>query len=163
MSTEEEIEALVLGIRSVAERGDERLGEAAGHAPAKITAALPPPRRNEALGPVLLVGPVRRDCVGEPALPVIRRARKLHLSYVDRDGSETRRTLWLFAVGFFEHNRVLAAWRAFGRVIAISAPAGSSPWYQPTSAIRGNCKRSSKNGVRPRTYRLLTISDARCG
>jgi predicted DNA-binding transcriptional regulator YafY len=116
MFTEEEIEALVLGIRSVAERGDERLGEAAGHAPAKITTARPPPRRNEALNPGLLVGPVRRDCVGELALPVIRSAirsaRKRHLSDVDRDGSETRRTLWPFAVGFFEHNRVLAAWRA---------------------------------------------------
>src|SRR5262245_41816697 len=41
MFSEEEIEALVLGSRWVAERGDSRLGEAARNALAKIAAVLP--------------------------------------------------------------------------------------------------------------------------
>jgi len=113
MFTEEEIEALVLGIRWVEERGDGPLGEAAGHALAKIAAVLPPELKDEAFGSGLLVGPVWQD-EGEAALPVIRAAirneRKLHLSYIDRDGSKTRRTVWPFAVGFFDRARVVAAW-----------------------------------------------------
>ena len=41
MFSEEEIEALVLGARWVADRGDERLGAAAQNAVSKITAVLP--------------------------------------------------------------------------------------------------------------------------
>src|ERR1700754_4300218 len=47
MFSEEEIQALVLGSRWVADRADSQLGQAARNALAKIAAVLPPELRNE--------------------------------------------------------------------------------------------------------------------
>src|SRR5436853_1211164 len=55
MFSEEEIEALVLGSRWVAERGDSRLGAAARNALAKIAAVLPPDLRESLDATSLLV------------------------------------------------------------------------------------------------------------
>ncbi len=57
MFSEDEIEALVLGSRWVADRGDARLGEAARNALAKIAAVLPADLRDELDASTLLVGP----------------------------------------------------------------------------------------------------------
>jgi len=40
----------------------------------------------------------------------IRAERKLRIRYADGEGAETRRTIWPFAVGFFERARVVVAW-----------------------------------------------------
>ncbi|KFF67584.1 hypothetical protein IW01_14635 [Pectobacterium brasiliense] len=56
MFSEEEIEALVLGMRWVARRTDKRLGEAARDALMKIAAVLPPELRNALDSSGLLVG-----------------------------------------------------------------------------------------------------------
>src|SRR6516162_4539345 len=57
MFKEEEIEALVLGSRWVAERGDAKLAEAARDALAKIAAVLPQDLRDELDASTLLIGP----------------------------------------------------------------------------------------------------------
>jgi hypothetical protein len=57
MFSEEEIEALVLGSRWVAERADAPLSEAARNALAKIVAVLPDDMRDGADATGLLVGP----------------------------------------------------------------------------------------------------------
>ena len=57
MFSEEEIEALVLGARWVADRGDERLGAAAQSAVSKIAAVLPNDLRDMLDASALLVGP----------------------------------------------------------------------------------------------------------
>lgn len=114
MFSAEEIEALVLGSRWVAERGDARLGEAARNALAKITAVLPAELRHEADSTALLVGPERPSAQGERLLAQVRAAiraeRKLEVCYRDLQERETTRILWPFAVGFFEECLVLAAW-----------------------------------------------------
>src|SRR5881396_422406 len=56
MFSEEEIEALVLGSRWVADRADHRLGEAARNALAKISAVLPPELRHDLETSALLIG-----------------------------------------------------------------------------------------------------------
>ncbi len=122
MFTEEEVEALVLGSRWVVDRGDSRLAGAARNALAKIAAVLPADRREGMDGSALLVGPgepiaagdVRLDAKLDAELTAIRQAiraeRKLDLSYRDRDGSESRRMIWPFALGFFDRVRVVVAW-----------------------------------------------------
>lgn len=114
MFTSEEIEALVLGTRWVAERTDSSLGEAAQHVLAKIAAVLPQALRHELESSALFVGPGDLINGVNPQLAPIRLAirseRKLNIVYQDLREQETERTIWPFAVGFFEHARVVAAW-----------------------------------------------------
>ncbi|TWA71384.1 WYL domain-containing protein [Azospirillum brasilense] len=114
MFAEEEIEALALGIRWVADRADGALGAAAQNALAKIVAVLPPDLRDRMDASALLVGP-GEPIVGDGVdLAVVRRAirseRKLSIAYRDRDGAPTERTVWPFALGFFDRLRVMVAW-----------------------------------------------------
>jgi predicted DNA-binding transcriptional regulator YafY len=114
MFGDDEIEALVLGLRWVAESGDEPLGIAAADALAKIAAVLPAALRDMAEDAGLLVGP------GEPVAPAlidlgdlrrtIRAERKLRISYVDGKGRRSDRTIWPLALGFFDRFRIVAAW-----------------------------------------------------
>lgn len=114
MFSEDEIEALVLGSRWVAERGDPRLGDAARNALAKITAVLPPELRHEADSSALLVGPENQTAPADQLLFQIRTAiraeRKLQVGYRDVQGEETCRILWPCAVGFFDRCLVMVAW-----------------------------------------------------
>lgn len=114
MFSEEEIEALVLGSRWVADRGDARLGAAARNALAKITAVLPPDLRDDAEESTLLIGPGSPIAAGDAELATIREAirgeRKLGITYRDRNAHESLRTIWPFALGFFDRTRVVVAW-----------------------------------------------------
>ena len=114
MFSQEEIEALVLGSRWVAERGDAQLAAAARNALAKIATVLPEDLRDELEASALLVGPDEAIAAGDAELATIRAAirgeRKLRIRYRDRHAEETRRTIWPFALGFFDRARVVAAW-----------------------------------------------------
>src|SRR5438046_4123741 len=72
MFSEEEIEALVLGSRWVADRGDARLGAAAKNALAKIAAVLPSDLRENLDASSLLVGPGAPIAAGDAELATIR-------------------------------------------------------------------------------------------
>ncbi len=114
MFSEEEIEALVLGARWVADRGDERLGAAAQSAVSKIAAVLPNDLRDMLDASALLVGPGKAIPTGAADLPKLRLAirteRKVTIHYRDLKETETKRTVWPFALGYFDHVRVLVAW-----------------------------------------------------
>jgi predicted DNA-binding transcriptional regulator YafY len=114
MFSAEEIEALVLGSRWVADRGDARLAGAARDALAKISAVLPPALRDDADATALLVGPGAPIAAGDAELATIRLAirteRKLDIAYRDRAAAPTRRLIWPFALGFFDRARVVVAW-----------------------------------------------------
>ncbi len=114
MFSEEEIEAIVLGSRWVADRADKALSTAARSALAKIAAVLPPDLKTSLDTSSLLVGPTKAIAAGDSELPVIRQAirgeRKLRIRYLDKNGSDSRRTIWPFALGFFERVRVVVAW-----------------------------------------------------
>ena len=114
MFSEEEIEALVLGSRWVHQRADRALADAAANVLAKIGAVLPTDLREALDDSGLLVGPGDPIAAGDAQLPKIRKAirteRKIGLSYRDKDGMETLRTVWPFGVGFFEKVRVVMAW-----------------------------------------------------
>jgi predicted DNA-binding transcriptional regulator YafY len=120
MFSEDEIAALVLGSRWVADRADERLGEAARNALAKIAAVLPADLREAVDASALLVGPGAPIAAGDAELATIRQAikaeRKLAISYVRegvREGggaARTERTIWPFALAFFDRVRMVVAW-----------------------------------------------------
>ncbi len=114
MFSADEIEALVLGSRWVAERADDPLGQAARNAMAKIAAVLPADLREALEESTLLVGPGTPISAGDAGLPVIRdairRERKLTINYIDADGADTRRAIWPVALAFFERVRIVVAW-----------------------------------------------------
>ncbi|WP_044563048.1 YafY family protein [Azospirillum sp. B4] len=114
MFGDDEIEALVLGLRWVAQRGDGPLGLAAHNASAKIMAVLPADLRalaeDSGLVPVSL-----KPTVTEPRdLTEIRRAirmeRKLRIAYTDGQGRPSDRVIWPCALAFMERIRMVVAW-----------------------------------------------------
>jgi predicted DNA-binding transcriptional regulator YafY len=114
MFSEDEIEALVLGSRWVADRGDDLLSLAARNALAKIAAVLPADLRDNLEAANLLAGPGRDATAQGADLAVIRKAirseRKLAIGYRDDRGANTRRVIWPFALAFFDDVRVVVAW-----------------------------------------------------
>lgn len=114
MFTLEEIEALVLGSRWVAQRGDKPLGEAARNALAKIGAVLPK-EMNEDLEATGLLAPPGNPLASDPAYltlirAAIRNGRKLEIGYANAAGDITQRLIWPLALAFFDEALVLAAW-----------------------------------------------------
>jgi predicted DNA-binding transcriptional regulator YafY len=45
-----------------------------------------------------------------PAREAIRRQHKLRIDYRDENGAQSERTVWPFALAFFQDRRILAAW-----------------------------------------------------
>ena len=114
MFTPDELEAVMLGLRWVARRGDGQLSRAAQDTVAKIGAVLP-----ERLKPVLfdaglMIPPgahVIRDSVDVAQFRnAIREGRKTELLYKAEDGKETKRVIWPLAVAYFDAQRLIIAW-----------------------------------------------------
>ena len=114
MFGEEEIEALVLGASWVALQADPELAQAARQALQRISATLPPHLRLAVETSGMLVPRSAHHTAPEPWLAVLRNAiraeEKLLMDYQDADGQATCRTVWPFAMAFFQTSRVLVAW-----------------------------------------------------
>lgn len=114
MFEEEEIEALVLGARWVAEHGDTRLAAAAREALARIAAVLPETLEARLDGSGLLIGPGAARPEERVSLALLREAlreeRRLAIAYGDAAERASERVIWPVALGFFERVRVLVAW-----------------------------------------------------
>jgi predicted DNA-binding transcriptional regulator YafY len=113
MFTDEELEALVLGLRLTAEHGDAALGRAAVDVVAKLRAVLPRDLKTLVDETALLAGPSRERPVERIDLAEVRRCiraqRKAQIAYADGRGAETERVVWPIALGFFERVRVVVA------------------------------------------------------
>jgi len=115
MFSSDEIEALVLGSRWVMRHSqDQELVYAAQDALTKINAVLPPELMHLVDSTTLLIGPSKSHPGETIDLALIRKAIrqsiKITIDYLDQDGQSTNRTVWPFALGFFEQTRILAAW-----------------------------------------------------
>ncbi|SDP71995.1 Predicted DNA-binding transcriptional regulator YafY, contains an HTH and WYL domains [Phyllobacterium sp. YR620] len=113
MFSEDELEALVLGSRWVEKQPDKRLALAARDALSKIVAVLPDDLRSDVDSSALLVGPPGSspDTIDLAAVrKAIRSERKLEITYSDGNGTQSRRLIWPFALGFFDRVRVVVAW-----------------------------------------------------
>ena len=115
MLSEDEVEAVMLGLRYVDQRGDEVLTRAAAAALAKIGSVLSSEAQAVLAAPVAIPGP---DGYGFPenAVPLtelrgaIRSQKRLRITYVDGRRNRTDRVVWPFQLGFTNEARVLAAW-----------------------------------------------------
>jgi predicted DNA-binding transcriptional regulator YafY len=114
MLTPDEVEAAVLGAQMVAARGDPALRRAAEDLVAKIGAVIPENLRPLVVEPATRAAPNWRaepDNIDMAAVrQAIRHGRKISLSYRDEQERETRRTVWPFAIGYYETTRLLVCW-----------------------------------------------------
>lgn len=114
MFRSEELDALVLGMRWVADRCDETLSAGALSTLAKIAAVLPAELRRELDESSLLVGaPLKRPAhkVSPDLLrAAVRAEHKLNITYVDAGGVHSQRVVWPFALVYFDQARVLMCW-----------------------------------------------------
>lgn len=114
MFSQIELEALMLGFRWVSKFADEPMTKAASDALAKIAAVLPESLKDELESTALLVGPrTIRDVEMvdlQTARTAIRNGQKLQITYVDAVGNQSKRTIWPFALGYFQKIRILVGW-----------------------------------------------------
>ena len=112
MFGEDEVDAVILGLRMAASRGDPGLQRAANDVLTKILAVLPPEMEDADRSSGLLAS--SRGAARSPHLDPVRQALraecKLSLRYADKDGTATERRVWPIALGFFSEVEVLAAW-----------------------------------------------------
>ena len=115
MFSDDELDAVLLGLRLVADRADAGLARAAEMSASKITAVLPEQRRDALETTVLMAGPAAAtiDVIDTaPLRQAIRAECKVALTYTNAEGEMTRRLVWPLAVAMFNHVRVLVAWCA---------------------------------------------------
>lgn len=115
MFTADELEALMLGARWVGKQADGQLAAAAASALERIRSSLPVELRTEIDTSGLLVPDMQAaERTAEPwqgpLRLAIRSQRKVLLRYRDQKEQASERCVWPFAMGFFEHVRVLVAW-----------------------------------------------------
>ncbi|MFK7744661.1 MAG: helix-turn-helix transcriptional regulator [Roseobacter sp.] len=111
---DDELEALVLGLRDVSEIGDPALAQAANSALAKIKARVPPRQANRLQHAVLDVRRFR--ALPRIAIDVARlRAATwdemaVSFGYQDAAGAETTRTVYPLGLVYLDNSNVLLAW-----------------------------------------------------
>lgn len=113
MFTEEEVEAVVLGLRTLIYGPDGEMSATARDASAKLAAVLSPERRQDMDAVGLFVMP--RSIGGDDfRLGQLRRAlrqeQQISIRYHDAEGSPTGRTIYPLALGYYENRQVLVAW-----------------------------------------------------
>ena len=114
MFTTDELEAVMLGLRWVARRGDVDLARAAMDTVAKIGTVLPEKLKPFLFDAALLV-PVRYNHTPDKIdvaqfRAAIRDCRKVELNYRDEEGAETSRMIWPIAVSYFDAQRLIIGW-----------------------------------------------------
>jgi predicted DNA-binding transcriptional regulator YafY len=114
MLSQDEVEAVLLGLRYVDQRGDAALIGAASSARAKIGAVLPAEGQATLSAPLTMPGPPPRFPDNAVPLALLRAAiraqHRLDIAYVDAQGQRSRRTIWPIQLGFMDSARVLGAW-----------------------------------------------------
>jgi predicted DNA-binding transcriptional regulator YafY len=114
MLTNDEVEAAMLGVQWVMQRGDPALTRGARDLMAKLEAILPDNFRVELPQSGLLAAdcaPMVEDSIDlQPVREAIRRQHKLELRYRDESGKETERTIWPIYLAYFERVRLIVGW-----------------------------------------------------
>ena len=114
MLTSDEIEAAMLGAQWVMSRGDVALARAARDLVAKISAVVPAPLKPLAIDSTLVSPSWRR--IQTDSIDMVRLRASIHaqtkvaIAYRDDKERETRRTVWPFAVSYWDRVRVIVAW-----------------------------------------------------
>lgn len=114
MFTAEEVDALILGSRWVADRADKLLADAARKAMARLTAVMPGELAGQVEAQYFAIGPGENLPPETIDMAVIRRAihleRKLRVRYTDSKGAGSDRVIWPFMLGYYDGGRLISAW-----------------------------------------------------
>ena len=114
MLSEDEVEAVMLGLRYVDQRGDDVLQAAASVALTKIGAVLSPQAQAQMNNPLSLPGPPRTFPQNATSLDELRTAIRdqvrLDIRYRDEQERRTERIVWPIQLGFMDQARVLCTW-----------------------------------------------------
>ncbi|MFV0246213.1 MAG: helix-turn-helix transcriptional regulator [Qingshengfaniella sp.] len=109
-----QIEALVLGLAEVCQRGDPALVGAAESALARIIATLPEAQQRQALHAVTMVHRSAPKALPSDEIALVRAAcweeRAVDIGYCDRDGQVTQRRIWPLAVVFLDQTQAVLSW-----------------------------------------------------
>ncbi|PHM27751.1 helix-turn-helix transcriptional regulator [Xenorhabdus budapestensis] len=114
MFTQNEIEALALGANWVAKRADPQLRESANSVVSKIAAVIPTELKQLLENNTLLIGPAATTI--QPVIDIqsirqaIRTRLKVTFVYLDLKDNESERTIWPFALGYFENISIVIGW-----------------------------------------------------
>ncbi|OTG88310.1 transcriptional regulator [Acinetobacter sp. ANC 4558] len=115
MLSEEEIDALLLGLSYVDQRGDSILRQAAQVARAKIISVLPSKIEAAVRMPISDAGPHDRNFPTD-IIPLevfrisIQNQQKIIITYLDEHKNQTERVIWPIQLGFLENVRIVTAW-----------------------------------------------------
>jgi predicted DNA-binding transcriptional regulator YafY len=114
MFTSEELEAVVLGLRTLIYGPDRDMGDTARDAIAKIAAALPAERRGEMEEIGLFALPRRheqdRDEILADLRDALREEVQVFIAYESADDEYTERVIYPVALGYDRDREVLIAW-----------------------------------------------------
>lgn len=109
-----EMEALVVGLSDVRQRGDPQLAQAAASALAKIAATLPERQQRQILHATHMVYRYQSPPQVAPDMTLIRAAcwqeRALDLDYRDAEGRITARRVYPLAIVYLDRGPGLLAW-----------------------------------------------------
>ncbi len=109
-----EIEALVLGLSQVRQMGDPDLAKAAADVLGKVAATLPSVSQQHLLHAVSQVHSFEERYAVLPNMSMIRqgcwREESVKISYTDKAGSVTHRTIWPLAIVYLDKMLVVLSW-----------------------------------------------------
>ncbi len=114
MFTTEEIDAIAVGVRLLRRLRDRKLQEAAESVLGKLSAVVPQPLQSQLVAAPLYVSEGSAPAVTGVDLSqlrsAIRETRKLAVTYVDKEGRHTRRTIWPIAMAYYVDVTLIGAW-----------------------------------------------------
>jgi len=114
MFTDDELEALVLGLRLTVVYADDGLARAAREAVSKLRAVLPKELRKLVEETALLAGPAPSRPNEHIDVSELRRAiraeRTARIVYANERGVRSERVIWPLGLGFFQQVRLVVAW-----------------------------------------------------
>jgi predicted DNA-binding transcriptional regulator YafY len=115
MFTEDEAEAIAVGVRMLARTGDPGLQKAAESVLSKVTLVVPDPLRDYLRATPVYVSksgapvPVQRD-LPTVIRHAIRGSYKMRIDYQDEGGCRTNRVIQPFAVAYYVEATLVCAW-----------------------------------------------------
>jgi predicted DNA-binding transcriptional regulator YafY len=111
MFTEDEAEAIAVGVRMLARTGDPGLQKAAQSVLSKVTVVVPDLLRDYLSATPIYVSKSGAPVPAQRHLPTtIRHGRKMRIDYQDESGHSTRRVMQPFAVAYYTEATLVCAW-----------------------------------------------------
>ncbi len=111
---DEELEALVLGLREVEQIGDPDLAKAAGAALSKLQARLPPRQSNRLAHAVLSAQRFDRPAIPAIDVRALRAAtweeRIVRFDYTDGNGAYTHRSVKPLGLSYMDRSTIMLGW-----------------------------------------------------